>query len=140
MSMRIYTPVKSETMRLEKHRYLELKRFCLQYPRWLVEARDALELSAVKMDGMPHGTDVGDPTERAVEKREVAMSHIDMVDRCAKSVGDGVWFNALIHNVCLDETYEEIKLKHPEFLPTSKRVAFTIAKARFFTLLDEARK
>ena len=138
--MRNYVPRSNETWHLDPDRYHELKAFCRQYPKWLAEAKSALELSSPKMDGMPRGTDVSDPTERAVEQRERIIEKIDLVERCAKSIGDGMWYNALIHNVCLGWSYERIRDFHPEFLTTNKRIAFFVARSKFFMLLDVERK
>lgn len=132
--MRTYVP---GTWEISKDRYIELRAFCRQYPQWKVEAASMLELSAMKYDGMPHGTDPGDPTARAVERRAALMEKITLVERCAVAIGGGAWFRALILNVCNGMGWEAIRDLHPEALKTSDRNKFFKARRLFFNLLDK---
>lgn len=121
---------------LSRERYLELRNFCLQYPKWKIEAASMLDLSGMNYDGMPHGTDPGDPTGRAVERRDKIMNKISLVEGCAASIADGKWYAAIINNVCNGMGYELIKSLHPEWLITNNAKAFFTARKAFFLLLD----
>ena len=138
--MRDYTPVRSESWQLEKERYRELLNFCRQYPRWVAEARSALDLTAVKMDGMPHGSDISNPTAAAAEARDKVLRKIEMVEGCAKAVSDGEWYQAIIYHVCMGWPYERIRINHPELLKNCYREAFFRAKRMFFVNLDKVRQ
>lgn len=138
--MRTYTPVRSESWQLDKERYKELLSFCRQYPRWVAEARNALSLTAVNMDGMPHGTDISNPVAAAAEARDRVLWRIELVEKCARAVSDGEWYQAIIHYVCMGRSYEWIRINHPEMLKSCNRDAFFRAKRRFFALLDKERK
>lgn len=57
---------------LSKHRYYELKHFCLQYPDWIKEYRDA--------DGW---SGKGDTTSRDGIKRAEIVRFVDLIQTCA---------------------------------------------------------
>ena len=64
---------------ISKHRHLELKHFCLQYPEWKRELRDSIWLSR-EGGGDPQWSD---PTGKNVEIIEELVRKISMVERCA---------------------------------------------------------
>lgn len=128
---------KSARWTIDKERYRELSGFCKQYPKWKVELAETTDLSSPKLDGMPRGTDVSDPTERAVERRERLLMKIDLVDKCANAPDNGAWYKALILSICNGKGYEAIRDDYPEILPTSHRKAFFDARRVFFLTLDK---
>lgn len=134
---RVYYPKRSELWTISRERYAELRSFCLQYPRWKVEVVDETDLSSPRLDGMPRSSDPGDPTERAVERREKLLAKIRLVEGCACDVWGGAWARALILNVCNGMSWEVIRDMHPEALKSSDRTRFFIARKHFFKLLDE---
>ena len=137
---RVYYPKRSEQWTISRERYAELRAFCLQYPKWKVEVVDAVDLSSPKMDGMPRSTDPGDPTERAVERRERLLHKIGLVEGCACDVWNGAWTKALILNACNGMSWEVIRDLHPEALKNSDRTHFFTARRLFFKLLDERKE
>lgn len=130
--MRHYIPC-WETIGIKKDRYLELLHFCRQYPEWKAEASSLVGTHGLKMDGMPHGSTVGDPVANSAERRAGLLSKIDTVDRCARGVGGGEWYTALIQNVCMGRSYSRIDAT---LFPTSKRQAFFRARKDFFSMLN----
>ena len=128
---------KSATWTIDRQRYVELRGFCRQYPQWKIELTETTDLSSPKIDGMPRGTDISDPTERAVEKRERLLMKIGIVDRCAQAPDGGKWYKALILSVCNGKGYESIRDDYPGILPTSYRKAFYDARRVFFAMLDK---
>ena len=132
--MRTYVP---GTWEISKDRYIELRAFCRQYPQWRVEANSMLGVSGASMDDTPHGTDPGDPTFRAVERREKLMEKIELVERCAVAIDRGAWFQALLLNVTIGTSWEKIRDLHPEMLKNNQRSAFFRARRMFFNLLDK---
>ena len=121
---------------ISRDRYRELQWFCRQYPQKKAEAASLLTVSGAGMDPMPHGSDPGDPTFRAVARREQLKHDIDMIESCARMVDGGRWYAALIQNVCLGKPYAAIDTT---ILPTSKRPTFFQQRRAFFVLLNEAR-
>ena len=125
--MRRYVPC-WESIGIRKERYLELLHFCRQYPEWKHEAGTLIGGRGQNLDGMPHGSGVGDPTALAAERREALMARISMVEMCARSVADGAWTAPLIRNICYGDPYSVLD---PASMPTSKRSAFFSARRDF---------
>ena len=138
--MRQYIPPRSSYWLLDRDRYRELQAFCRQYPRWKVELTGSAEISGMHYDGMPHSPQPGDPTEKAVERRESLLRKIELIEGCARDVDKGAWFRALILNVCNGMSRECIRDLHPEALKSSDHNAFSMARRRFFHLLDERKE
>lgn len=119
---------------LSAQRYNELRAFCLQYPLWKAEAESLLGVGGQKLNGMPHGSGVGDPVARAAERREKLIEKIDLVESVARSVDDGRWYTALIQNCCLGRG---LMMIDPAILPTSNRNAYYVARRTFYLALNE---
>lgn len=73
---------------IEKHRYYELKHFCLQYPIW-VKALAGLNRLGTRSDFgdifvRTGGT--GDPTHKLAEAREYYIDRINIVEKAAREV------------------------------------------------------
>ena len=121
---------------VEKHRYYELKHFCLQYPFW---ERLYLELDGFRGNGLdPTGSrsnTPSDPTSRFAEERNLYFERMDLIRRTAyetdpdlatyifKAVTEGLSFNHL-----------KAKLEMP-----CGRDMYYDRYRRFFWLLDLAR-
>lgn len=129
--MRRYIPT-WDVIGIKKDRYLELLHFARQYPEWRTEAASLIGTHGVKLDGMPHGTGVGDPVASVAERRAGLLEKIGIVDRCARSVKDGEWYAALIQNVCMGKPFSAID---QTIIPTANRTAFFKARKEFFLAL-----
>ena len=127
-----YTPCWKQ-IGIAKDRYLELLHFCRQYPEWKIEASSLLGIRGLKMDGQPHGTVKTDPVATAAERREKLMQKIGIVEECAKTVGGGEWYEAIIQNVCMAKPYTTIDRA---LMPTSDKNAYFKRRREFFELLD----
>ena len=119
---------------ISQDRYTELLHFCRQYPDWKTEANSLLGIKAIKMDGQPHGSGKSDPVAMAAEKRDRLLTKIKLVDDCAKDVGEGEWYAALIQNVCIGKSYEQLD---KALMPTSFRQEFFVKRRQFFELLNK---
>lgn len=117
---------------IAKDRYLELLHFCRQYPEWKMEAESMLGLRAMKQDGMPKGTRKNDPVAAAAERREQLMRKIGIIDSCAKAIGNGEWYTAIIQNVCMGRPYTKIDVA---LMPTSHKGEYFLRRREFFELL-----
>lgn len=123
---------------LPKHRYYELKHFCLQYPEW--------KRSYISLDGLPtksaiasehvDGGMLPDPTVLYAEARLYYRDRMDMVEKAARgAAGD---LGALLLRAVTEEiSYEHLAVM--ETVPCCKEVWYA-AYRRFFWLLDKARK
>ena len=115
-------------------RYRELLHYCRQYPEWKTEANSLLGIRAVKMDGQPHGSGVSDPVAMAAERRDRLLEKIKVVDDCAREIGGGEWYAALIQNVCIGRPYEQMDRA---LMPTCERNAYFKIRRLFFELLHK---
>lgn len=119
---------------IPKDRYLELLHFCRQYPEWQMEAASMIGIRGMKTDGLPRGTRRKDPVAAAAERREQLMRKIGIVDECARTIGNGEWYTAIIQNVCMAKPYSMID---KELMPTSDKNAYFKKRREFFDLLDK---
>lgn len=119
---------------ISANRYRELLHYCRQYPEWKAEANSLLGIRAIKMDGQPHGSTTSDPVVQAAERRERLMEKIELVDKCAREIGGGEWYAAIIQNVCIGRPYEQMDRA---LMPTSDRNAFFKKRREFFDVLDK---
>ena len=131
--MRRYLP-NWEQYGIDKERYLELLHMCRQYPVWKQKLEDLTGIQALKMDSQPHGTGVSDPVAVLAEKRERYLMKVELIEGCAKDIGDGAWARALIQNVCYGQGYFMLD---PVIMPTTNRNAFFKSRKEFFILLNE---
>ena len=80
----------SSTYYISKDRYLELKHFCLQYKDWL-DLSNKLTSDAYgtghSFDGMPHGDDISNPTEKIAIAKSQYTKNMQMVEDAAKEAG-----------------------------------------------------
>ena len=119
---------------ISPYRYRELLNFCRQYPEWKKEADSLLGVRAVKMDGLPHGSGKSDPVAMAAEKRDRLLAKIKLIDDCAREIGGGEWYAALIQNVCIGRSYEQMDRA---LMPTSERNAYFKVRRQFFEMLNK---
>ena len=107
-------PTRRSPYYLPKQEFLTVKHFAFQYPLWQAK-RQALMLEGVRAityDGMPHGSNVQDPTESAGLRLAVIDRNIKLVEDTAAEVG-GDLYRWLIRGVT-DETitYEVLRSKY----------------------------
>lgn len=119
---------------ISKDRYIELLHYCRQYPEWQMEAASMLGIRGLHADGQPHGTKKNDPVAAAAERREYLMRKIGIVDECARNIGRGEWYAAIIQNVCMGKPYSQIDVA---LMPTSHRPEYFVVRREFFALLDK---
>lgn len=71
---------------ISKHRFYEIEHHCLQYKEWKDEysTLSTQGVSGVDYDGMPHGTNVGNPTETVGMRMAILKGKIDTVEKTAE--------------------------------------------------------
>lgn len=119
---------------ISRDRYGQLLHFCRQYPEWKTEANSLLGIRAVRMDGQPHGSGKSDPVALAAERRDRLLGKIAIVDECAKAIGGGEWYAAIIQNVCIGKSWTQMD---GALMPTSNKNAFFKMRRDFFYMLDK---
>jgi len=124
---------------LERHRYYELKHFCLQYPGWK-QAYDALDsLSKPPVDlkiFVRRGQVHGDPTARCVESRLFFSVRMKMVEQAAVGAEPDL-YTYILRAVTEGLSYETLKMQHG--VPCCRDVYYDRYR-RFFWLLDMERE
>ena len=142
--------LRMQEMGISEWAYVELKAFCRQYPEKKAQAAALLGIRGcdrIQMAKDERGHEIGvvmpvavrisSPTADAALKRIKLLEDCDLIDRVARSVGDGEWERALILHTCYAVALECID---KTILPTSNRNAFFRAKREFFYRLHAARE
>lgn len=113
---------------IEKHRYYELKHFCLQYPIWKKAylALDGLSRNSSSLIKIKDTNEINNPTERCAESKILYSSLTEMIERAAidtdkllstyilKAVTEGLTFDYLKSRLeipCCRDTYYELYRK-----------------------------
>ena len=122
------------TYYISRHRYYELKHFCMQYAEWKQNYRD-LDGRPKESAGMREYISEGslpDPTAVFAEARLYFLEKMNMIEKTAdRAAGD--LSKLMLAAVTEGMSYEHISP------PCCKEVWYT-AYRRFFWLLDKARK
>lgn len=123
---------------IEKHRYYELKHFCLQYPIWK-SARAAITGLAERpesVEAVSRMKGVSDPTAKFAEARMYYTDRIEMIENAAKET-DPVIGRYILQGVTKGLSYE--KLNALEGVPCCKDVYYILYR-RFFWILNKLRQ
>ena len=122
---------------IEKHRYYELKHFCLQYPGW---KRDYMALDGLKKQ--PHDLSllvrtnvISDPTARCAEAKLFYSERMELVERVAYET-DRDLHSYILKAVTEGLSFETLKAQTD--IPCCRDVYYDLYR-RFFWLLNRAR-
>lgn len=120
---------------ISRHRYYELKHFCLQYGEWKQAYNSITLLSGANLDKI-WGGDIGDPVARAVEERLYYKTRMDLVEKLSKEA-DPILGDYIFLGVTEGISYEIIRARMD--CPCC-REAYYETYRRFFWLLHRARR
>lgn len=123
---------------IEKHRYYELKHFCMQYPIWkklivMIDGYSSHSMDAVKNSVQQH---YGDYTADRALVRTFYSERIEMIERVAKQT-DPVIGHYILKGVTEGTSYELIKARLE--IPCCKDTYYELYR-KFFWLLSQERK
>ncbi|MEG1523887.1 MAG: hypothetical protein RR475_02550 [Clostridia bacterium] len=123
---------------IDRHRYYELKHFCLQYPLWKKMYAD---LSGVMKSSSFEESKRGaacktDPTEKCAEKIIFYRDRMDMVEKAAHDAGADLG-KYILRGVTEGLSYDFLKSRLD--IPCCKDVYYALYR-RFFWLLSKSRK
>ena len=122
---------------LPKHRFYELKHFCLQYPEW--------KQIYISLDGLSGGSgeiiigsqnSVSDPTVCVAEKRLYFLERMEMIEQAASEAA-GSMRDLMIRAVTEEISYEYLNANVG--VPCCKDSWYVLYR-RFFWVLDQMRK
>ncbi len=123
---------------IDKHRYYELKHFCLQYPRWKRMYNSIISYP----ETWPSSTTIcktntiNDPVSKHLEDRLYYANRIDMVERVAKETDEQLAayiLKAITEGISYD------RLKARTNIPCCKDTYYDLYR-RFFWLLSNERQ
>ena len=121
---------------LEKHRYYELKHFCLQYPYW---KRTIKEIDGLQSKNFPVGIFGGNssnPTLRAVELREEYSNKMILLQDAIMATSPE-FSDYIFKAVTFELPYENLRLIHG--LPCGREMWYELYR-KFFYILSDSRK
>lgn len=126
---------KSNPYWIERHRYYELKHFCLQYHTWknFVNSIDGF---AKRPDLCIFTSDISDPTAAAAITQEHYLERMEMVQNCAFEA-DPVLGEYVFKAVIAGLSYDHLNARFD--IPCCKDAYYDLYR-RFFWLLNSARK
>ena len=116
---------------IPKHRYLELKNFCLQYPDWKL-ALNSITLLKTNCQISPSGN-FSNPTETIALKRDDYLQKISMIDDTAYE-SDAFLSKWLIKGITGAYSYDY--LKYQMNIPASRDTYYDRYR-KFFFILDK---
>ena len=125
---------------ISKHRYYELKHFCLQYPEWISAIQD--------IDGLPSFSPgsrervnegkTSDPTSKFGEARTYFTDKLAAVNKAAFEACDHqFWYTILVDAVTTNMSYDILEAKKG-IMPVSRNEWYTVYR-KFFWYLDKLR-
>ena len=123
---------------IDKHRYYELKHFCLQYKEWkktYATCNDAIIFGST-FDRMPSSTGPSDLTAKYAIKKALCAERIKLIEETLKEA-DEYLYPYLLKAVTEGLSYPYLKTKMD--IPCGRDMYYDRYR-RFFWLLSEARQ
>lgn len=121
---------------IERHRYYELKHFCLQYPIWKKAYLSLDSLSKRPADLALFTQQAhGDPTARCAEAREFYFDRMNLLERVAQETHP-VLASYILQAVTTGLSYDCLKARLE--IPCCKDTYYDLYR-RFFWLLNKER-
>lgn len=135
-------PMRAELSRsnrywIDRHRYYELKHFCMQYNNWKKRYADInTNMNQSFSDVVVSKTKtLVDPTYKVVEARSTYLNRINLIEQTAMET-DSYLSSYILKGVTEGMSYNTLKVRTG--IPCSRDVYYDRYR-RFFWLLDKAR-
>lgn len=122
---------------IEKHRYYELKHFCLQYPIWkkVYASLDGLSGHSTSFTTMVVSSTLGDPTAKIGIAKTYYSDRIKMIERTAMQTDPSLSIY-ILQGVTEGWSYDILKARLE--IPCCKDTYYELYR-RFFWLLNKER-
>ena len=122
---------------IDKHRYYELKHFCLQYPIWKNEyaALDNTSIPLSMIERIPSSDGPSDPTAKRAMMKAHYSEKINLIEQIAREA-DQYLYSYILKAVTEELSYTYLKTKLD--IPCGRDMYYDRYR-RFFRLLSEAR-
>ena len=122
---------------IEKHRYYELKHFCLQYPIWKKAylALDGLSKRSADLVSIQASNTISNPTAKCAESKLYYSDRIKMIEDAADKTCPEL-STYILKAVTEEISYDHLKARLD--IPCSKDTYYDLYR-RFFWLLNKSR-
>lgn len=124
---------KKNNYHISKHRFYELKHYCLQYDEWIDELRELdggfRSTSIIIIDN----TSVDDPVFDHVNRKTELEERVETIHRCAKKADRELW-TYIVNAVTKDLSFKELKMLYK--IPSDKNQYYKSYR-RFFSILSQ---
>lgn len=122
---------------IDRHRYYELKHFCLQYPEWKrsYAALDNLRNRRLVRDIFNRTNEVPRPTSQIAEQKLFFRERIELVESSAEEA-DAFLADYILEGVTKERSYVYLKAKLD--IPCGKDVYYELYR-KFFWILSNKR-
>ena len=122
---------------IEKHRYYELKHFCLQYPIWkkAYESLNGLSKRPVDLERFERNG-ISDPTANCAVAMIFYRERLDMIEKAALET-DSELARYLLIGVTEGLSYDILRAKHN--IPCCRNTYYELYR-KFFWMLNKIRK
>lgn len=123
---------------IDRHRYYELKHFCLQYPTWKETYRmyENPQISSSSFEQIRSSNVPSDPTSRHAILKAQYGERIDMIEKAAKHADEEL-HNYILKAITEGLSYTYMKTKMD--IPCGKDMYYDRYR-RFFWILDQIRE
>ena len=115
---------------IDKNRYLELKYFCRQYPKWKRRITDLRNgYTPINLTGMPSGSGTTDNVAKAAIEAAELSKQCELIEQCCIEADNEI-YQELLRNITEGIPYEYMTVY-------IGRRQFYEARRKFFWLLDK---
>lgn len=126
---------------ISRHRYYELKHFCMQYPEWIKEYRSLIDIyglsaTSIEKERLSKTNKIQDLEFECYIRQEELSKRIDLVRNTAIQAG-GDLHTYILKGVTDGLTYSSLRSRFG--IPCCKDVYYEMYR-KFFWLLDKSRK
>ena len=118
---------------LPKYEYRTVVNFCLSYWSTRERLRSMGGVRAQALDGMPHSTDLSDPTQREALIRSWLQEKLDVVEGTVRDVCGDTLFQPMMQavtrdNITIDQIMAryEVPMGRRQFIELRRKVYWTI--------------
>lgn len=125
---------KSNPFHIDKHRYYELKHFCLQYPMWKQRLANLSYLTSKPVIyETPKGDIYSDRTADLVELRDLYLTRTEIIEIAADCT-DKLLGDYILEAVTNGLSYEKLNARRK--IPCNKTTYYELYRKFFFVLND----
>lgn len=123
---------------IEKHRYYELKHFCLQYPSWKRKYNSLIVYPSSWPSLVPPTKTnvINDPVTKNVDERLFYANRMDMIERVAQET-DAELASYILKAITEGISYDHLRARSD--IPCCKDTYYDLYR-RFFWLLSKERQ